>query len=172
MEIGCGTGVTGTIASKILKCKYIFTDYHISTLEQARENARLNDISEEASEYMRLDILADTSPPNVDSIVGADILYDEDLCKGLVSFLSNRCQNGFKQAFIMSTIRTGSTYSKFKDTLEKCMGLKWSVVCRKPMSGWIAAAHETSGKDWGNFLDSATRFFDVDIELVRIEPVA
>jgi hypothetical protein len=164
LEIGCGTGITGIVISKICRNPYTFTDYHASTLEQAQSNASLNSV--ENANFRFLDMMKDVGI-KADTIVGADILYDPDLCNGLVLLLSERSE--FKQAYIMTTIRTEATYSNFMDALGRCGNLKWSVVIRQPMSEWIADANDPS---WGNFLDSSTRYFDAEIELVRIVKIS
>ena len=164
IELGCGTGITGIMVSKFLQpSQYTYTDIHESTLEQARVNCLLNNCLLNA-EFDVLDICKDNGG-NADSrIVAADILYDEDLCVGLVDYLSNTT---FHDAYIMSTIRTEKTYALFKELLNSSSVLQYEVVYSRYMSEWVAEAH-TSSSEWGNFLDSKTPQFDPLVELVRI----
>lgn len=162
LELGCGTGVTGIVVSKILGSDYIFTDYHEQTLEQARLNCEINGV---AAEFKKVDILRPVADNSIstDVIVAADILYDTDLCRGLVRWLSSN--DVYREALIMSTIRTDETYDVFKRELDQHrVGIEWSIVHRLPMSQWI----EMAGQQWGPFLDSNKRLFDPVIELVRI----
>ena len=173
LELGCGTGVTGIVVSKVLgldKGQYTFTDYHESTLDQAKRNCEMNGV---VGQFKSIDIL-DHRPDDAiesDIIVGADILYDTDLCRGLVKWLSSQdaCRS-FKEAFIMSTIRTDSTYESFKKALDDNKDkLSWNVVHSMRMSEWIAGAQSGElGRGWSLFLDSNKRLFDPQIELVRI----
>lgn len=165
LELGCGTGVTGmVVAARVEDAKYTFTDYHEATLKQARDNWALNHFTAQAS-FEHLDILDATCIVETDFIFGADILYSEELCKGLVSFL-DRTDIKFEAAFIMTTIRTESTYAVFLDALKESSNLSFESVTRRSMSQWIAATGP--GSDWRYFLDSATMLFDPEIELVRI----
>lgn len=165
LELGCGTGVTGmVIAATVKDAKYTLTDYHEATLDQARDNWALNQLTAQAF-FKSLDILDATCNVDTDLIIGADILYSEELCRGLVSLL-NRTDIKFEAALIMTTIRTESTYAVFLDALKECRNLSFESVMRKSMSQWIAATEP--GSDWRFFLDSATMLFDPEIELVRI----
>lgn len=172
LELGCGTGVTGIVVAKYLGLDdgtYTFSDYHESTLDQARRNCKINNVH---GQFKRIDIL-DNQRENLittDVVVGADILYDEELCSGLVEWLSNSEISQFKEALIMSTIRTDSTYESFKQALgEHKDNVEFTVIHRMTMSEWIEAARQSSrGEHWARFLDSNKRLFDPIIELVRI----
>lgn len=167
VEIGCGTGVTGISISLFAQPKeYICTDYHEKTLEHAKRNFELNSVPCSVK-FKRVDLFQAPESDTVtgDIIIAADILYDMDLCRGLVGFLSSP-KVKFHQALIMTTVRNDSTYKVFIDELDESLSLKWRVLKSQTMSGWISEAEDE--RDWMNFLSSSTLLFDPIIELVEI----
>ncbi len=169
LELGAGTGMTGIIISKSHDLNvYVFSDYHESTLMQTENNCILNALSTDKYDCRVIDMLSEGSQViDTDIILGADILYDEDLCRGLVNLLSQEtCV--FRKALIMSTIRTDTTYKSFKSCLESRKGiLKYRVVKSQSFAKWIEDAERTSSY-WGNFLKTTRNAFDPVIELVSI----
>jgi hypothetical protein len=169
LEIGCGTGITGITTLKLTQIKeYIFTDYHESTLANARLNWQLNCSGETDSGSAKFVVL-DMHDPNTqhvetDIIVASDVLYDRDLAVALVRTLENpACR--FSEAIIISTIRTQETYEFFLDTLRNSKSLKYEQVARGSYSEWIRKSDKS---EWQNFLNSSTLLFDPVVELVRI----
>ena len=165
LELGCGTGVTGIIAAMFGVAKYVFTDYHGTTLENARANWELNKAAiTTSSEFKQLDFLAEDPCVDAGVIVGADVLYDDTLCRGLVRFLeAPGCK--YEEALIMSTIRTESTYKVFKDSLRESSVLESECVFKLQFSAWCGLPDDSN---WRHFLSSATSPFDPVIELIRI----
>lgn len=166
LELGCGTGVTGVVTAMHVNGEYTFTDYHESTLENARANWATNKLTTRASaKFEQLDFLALDQNVDAPVIVGADILYDLTLSRGLVAFLENPGVR-FREALIMSTIRTEVTYEAFKQALEQSSVLTWESVYRLPFSDWCDLPQEP---EWKQFLASATLLFDPEIELIRVK---
>ena len=162
IELGCGTGVTGIIVSQFHSdLEYVFTDYHEDTLAQAKGNWLLNEKDDQRVEFQILDFCKDIITSPEATIVGADILYDEQLCDGLIQILQNSV---FKEALIMSTIRTESTYMYFLKTLEKT-NLQFSIIKTQKFMQWV----QESDIEWKGFFNSSTLLFDPIIELVSIK---
>ena len=164
LELGCGSGVTGILGVLSGRVsRYVFSDYHESTLAQARENCVLNEIDMTKVEFRLLNFLHPcTKPVSYSTIVAADILYDESLCEGLVRYLA---AVEFGQALIVSTIRTEETYALFIKALSQSSGqLQFRVLKSAKMSQWI----DTAGGQWQSFLNSSTPLFDPIVELVQI----
>ena len=168
LEIGCGTGITGIITRWFQSnAEYCFTDYHTSTLENAKKNCELNSLLKCAS-FKQLDMLQeDPEELFANVIVGSDILYDEALAAGLVRFLEHP-NIKFEEAVIVSTIRTEKTYNLFIESLERSGKLRYESIYRLPFSSWVDIPRET---DWKYFLNSNQKLFDPVIDLVRIVPV-
>jgi ribosomal protein L11 methylase PrmA len=165
LELGSGTGVTGIVICKHTSpAGYTFSDYHEATLEQSRRNCIVNGLTDLRYTFARLDLLS-TETIDTDIIIGADILYDEELCRGLVVTLgSPNCR--FSAAYIMSTIRTEATYTVFKSCLGDS-GMEYEVLKNAKFSEWVIGAQKTD-PSWSNFLKTTVNSFDPDIELVRI----
>lgn len=169
LELGCGNGVAGIIAAAHASClrNYCFTDHHESTLKQAERNWEHNfeDTKDSVALFRLVDILNHTDEAcDVDFLVGADILFDKDLCEGVVRMLeSSLCK--FKEALIFTTIRTEETYENFINRLDQSINLAWKPLIRGRLSDWI----DRSADDiWRVFLGSSTQLFDPVIELVSI----
>ena len=171
MEIGCGTGITGIVTSTFQPiAEYMFTDYHASTLENASRNFEQNKYlgnCSDVAKFRQLDMLKNLDSLETDIIVGSDILYDESLARGLVSFLEQP-EVVFKEALIVSTIRTETTYEIFLDALRASTKLKFESLQKQPFSEWTQLPNDN---EWKFYLDSATRLFDPVVDLVRIVPV-
>ena len=171
MEIGCGTGITGIVTSAFQPInEYMFTDYHGSTLKNASQNCAVNKHlgnCSDVAKFRQIDMLKNQDLVETDIIVGSDILYDESLARGLVRFLEQQ-EVVFKEALIVSTIRTEATYEVFLDSLRTSTKLKFESIRKQPFSEWAQLPEENA---WKFYLDSATRLFDPVINLVRIVPV-
>ena len=170
LELGCGSGVSGIITSAHAKAleRYIFTDYHELTLQQAKSNWKLNfgNCLDAIREFRKVDIMNHAAEEfSVDLLVGADILYDESLCVGLVELLESDSFR-FGEALIFSTVRTEETFSKFIDLLNRSDILRWKRIMSSPYSECI---NNVDDPDWKNFLNSSTQHFDPEIQLICIE---
>ena len=171
LEIGCGTGVTGIVTSLFRNpAEYIFTDYHVSTLENARTNWELNSGRLPIQSTSKFEVLDMHAPQNLkidtDIIVGSDIIYDESLAVALVRTLEHHTAN-FREALIASTIRTAKTYDLFIQTLSESRLLKFELITSRPFSEWIGNVEDA---EWKCFLESSQILFDPVVELVRITP--
>ena len=172
LEIGCGTGVTGIVTCKFTEiAEYVFTDYHISTLENARSNWDLNfdqGFSGPAVQFQILDMYDSTSQRHdTDVVVASDVLYDKELAVALVNTLEN-AEFRFKEAIIASTIRTRATYDLFLSTIENSESLRYETIRSAPFSDWV---QNESDSKWRNFLGSKSMLFDPTVELIRISRI-
>ena len=168
LEIGCGTGITGIITRYFqANATYCFTDYHSSTLENAKTNCEFNNLVGSAS-FKLLDMLQENpDETSAHLIVGSDILYDESLAVGIVRFLEHPNVE-FEEALIVSTIRTEKTYDVFIESLRRSRKLRYESLKRLPFSSWVDIPND---RDWCHFLNSNQKLFDPVIDLVRIVPV-
>jgi predicted nicotinamide N-methyase len=169
LELGCGSGIAGIITAAHVPSlrQYTFTDYHESTLRQAQKNWGHNFEGDQncSAEFVRLDIIDPASTViDADYLVGADILFDEALCDGLVGLLESP-KSRFQKALIVSTIRTDATYSRFIKKLDGSKILEWKNVIHSPLSKWIEMMQ---GQEWKTFLSSSIQSFDPVIELVTV----
>ena len=85
LEIGAGVGVAGLFAAAH-GIRTTITDIHPDALVFARVNALHNGL-EDRAEVMRCDFAADNLGRRFDTILGSEVLYLEDLHRGLAKFL-------------------------------------------------------------------------------------
>ena len=164
LELGCGTGISGIVViSSVPVAHYTFSDYHESTLMQAKANWEINrGTNESMASFKQIDFLNDCGFAEADLIVAADILYDVPLCEGLVAFLT---RSHFREALIMTTIRTESTHARFIQYLSESSELRWQSVRKMKTSEWLNLPDDDM---WRSFLTSAPQLLDPDLELISI----
>jgi len=173
LEIGCGTGVTGIVTALFGNpVEYVFTDYHESTLGNAKVNWDLNQSKQALGSQAKFELLDMHAPEkyriDTDIIVGSDILYDESLAVALVRALEYH-NRSFKEVLIASTIRTPTTYALFMKTLSESSELQFELIKKAHFSEWIAGIES---REWSCFLNSSQLLFDPEVELVRIVPAS
>ncbi|CAL7941877.1 unnamed protein product [Xylocopa violacea] len=140
LELGCGVGLTGLcIIKNCSPQQYIFTDYHKTVLNMVSENIKLNLLNNEKEvhselKHNRLKLQLEYNFTNVqvmelnwkdiskyinekwivpDIVIGADILYDEDLFHDLILGLKAFLSFSNRYAIIAATIRNVDTISQF-----------------------------------------------------------
>jgi len=132
LELGSGVGLTGIVLSYCNPHSIIFSDYTETVLSNIRENININNVRETLDgeqlvcphiKVVKLD-WEHFSPSSYnidpDVILAADVVYDNELIKALISVLKSfLCQNSKQpKAYIATTKRNDKTFNFFLQLLQ------------------------------------------------------
>ncbi|XP_008328688.1 protein-lysine N-methyltransferase EEF2KMT isoform X2 [Cynoglossus semilaevis] len=134
LELGSGMGVTGiTVCRCCSPSSLVFSDYNPSVLQKLRTNVGVNGLSN-ATPVVSVEQLDWTSATEeqlqkigADVVIAADVTYDPEVARNLVTLVSKVIRSSGPEVFICSTIRNLETHHGFKQHLENA-GIKHKVI--------------------------------------------
>uniref|UniRef100_A0A3P8VN41 Eukaryotic elongation factor 2 lysine methyltransferase n=1 Tax=Cynoglossus semilaevis TaxID=244447 RepID=A0A3P8VN41_CYNSE len=126
LELGSGMGVTGiTVCRCCSPSSLVFSDYNPSVLQKLRTNVGVNGLSN-ATPVVSVEQLDWTSATEeqlqkigADVVIAADVTYDPEVARNLVTLVSKVIRSSGPEVFICSTIRNLETHHGFKQHLGK-----------------------------------------------------
>ncbi len=116
LEIGAGVGLSGLVAAA-RGFPTLITDIHPDALLFARINILKNDLADHA-QVARLDFTASTLTETFDLILGAEVVYQEEVYRPLVKFLLKTLSRRPDAEAVLG-LRHGRGGKKFFDLAER-----------------------------------------------------
>lgn len=124
LELGAGVGLAGLALARVLpRGRVLLSDFHPAVLANLRNHSLPLNAPFPAGVAVHagtldwaapdLAALAPGAPPEVDVVIGSDLVYDRDIIPALVALLVALG----KEAFIASTLRNEATLALFLDAL-------------------------------------------------------
>lgn len=123
LELGAGTGLVATALAKKQHQhnlqKIIITDGDAGVVEKLRPTLELNNVDEQNIECSQLLWGETPIPPNVDVILGADIIYDPSVLAVLLDTLGDFFASGTRYAIISRSDRNPDTTAEWEKQCDK-----------------------------------------------------
>lgn len=118
LELGAGTGLVATALAKKQHRhnlqKIIITDGDAGVVEKLRPTLELNNVDEQNIECSQLLWGETPIPPNVDVVLGADIIYDPSVLAVLLDTLGDFFASGTRYAIISRSDRNPDTTAQWE----------------------------------------------------------
>ncbi|WP_287043783.1 methyltransferase [Desulfonatronospira sp. MSAO_Bac3] len=128
LELGAGVGLCGLVAAA-RGHKVLITDNHPDALLFARINILQNNLQERAS-VQAVDFTADHLSRSFDSILGAEILYQENIYPYLIRFLDKHLDTSLHGEIILSASNARKSPAFFQKAQENFQISHKTLECR------------------------------------------
>lgn len=127
LEVGAGCGVSGLMAAQHGFGKVVVSDINEDALLFSRINALKNNLGERVK-VMRVNVANTSLPEKFDLIIGAEILYLDDLHRPLLRFISRQLKSGGQGVLVKDYRRKTKSFNKLADKSfrmeERLIGMK------------------------------------------------
>ena len=129
LEVGAGCGVSGLMAAKHGFGKVVVSDINEDALLFSRINALKNGLGDQVR-VMRVNVASSNLQEKFDLIIGAEILYLEDLHRPLLRFMERHLKNGGQGVLAKDYRRKTKSFNKLAEKYfkmeERLIGMKTS----------------------------------------------
>lgn len=129
LEVGAGCGVSGLMAAKHGFGKVVVSDINEDALLFSRINALKNGLGDQVS-VMRVNVANSNLPEKFDLVIGAEILYLEDLHRPLLRFIARHLKSGGEGVLVKDYRRKTKSFNKLAEKTfkmeERLIGMKAS----------------------------------------------
>lgn len=112
LEIGAGCGVSSCIAARYGFADILVSDISPDALQFARANVLKNGLEERVN-VRKIDVATDALPRTFDYLVGAEIMYLDELHKPMIKFCKKHLAAGGKVLFCTDIRRKKARFLKF-----------------------------------------------------------